>query len=81
MERFENVTRTVRTVVENVPSRYGGTYERRTKEIKCCGSWLRCDRFTVTCDSCGTDYNGSGQRLAPREQWGEETGEHWSECY
>tara|TARA_R100000234_G_scaffold101521_1_gene70573 strand:+ start:3974 stop:4363 length:390 start_codon:yes stop_codon:yes gene_type:complete len=24
---------------------------------------------------CGTEYNGSGQRLAPRSQWGEETGE------
>jgi hypothetical protein len=30
--------------------------------------------FTNTCD-CGADYNGSGQLLAPREQWGEETGE------
>ena len=36
--------------------------------------------FTTTCD-CGKDYNSSGQELAPREQWGEETGEHWSECY
>ena len=24
---------------------------------------------------CGRDYNGSAQLLAPREQWGEETGE------
>jgi hypothetical protein len=24
---------------------------------------------------CGADYNMSGQMLAPREQWGEETGE------
>lgn len=31
--------------------------------------------FTNTCDRCGTDYNGSGQELAPRSQWGEETGE------
>lgn len=30
--------------------------------------------FTNTCQ-CGLDYNGSGQLLAPREQWGEETGE------
>lgn len=27
------------------------------------------------CDKCGTEYNGSGQMLAPRSQWGEETGE------
>ena len=72
-----------RTIVEKVPSRSypGETYERRTKEVKCCGSWLRCDRFTVTCDACGSDFNQSGHRLAPRSQWGEETGEHWSECY
>jgi hypothetical protein len=30
--------------------------------------------FTNTCD-CGADYNMSGQRLADRAQWGEETGE------
>lgn len=44
-------------------------------EVKCCGEWLMCDRFTNTCPHCETDYNGSGQQLAPREQWGEETGE------
>lgn len=49
--------------------------------IKCdCGSTVSAMNFTNTCD-CGIDYNGSGQRLAPRGQWGEETGEHWSECY
>ena len=32
------------------------------------------DGFTNTCD-CGADYNMSGQLLAPRSQWGEETGE------
>jgi hypothetical protein len=30
--------------------------------------------FTNTCE-CGADYNMSGGILAPREQWGEETGE------
>lgn len=29
----------------------------------------------LSCDKCGRDYNSSGQRLAPRSQWGEETGE------
>ena len=29
------------------------------------------------CEGCGTEYNGSGQRLAPRSQWGEETGERF----
>lgn len=47
-----------------------------TKRIRCaCGRWLELDDpMTNTC-ACGADYNGSGQRLAPREQWGEETGE------
>lgn len=45
-------------------------------EIQCsCGEWVLCAYFTNTC-SCGADYNMSGQRLAPRSQWGEETGEH-----
>ena len=39
-----------------------------------CGSEVVLSGFTNTCD-CGKDYNMSGQELAPREQWGEETGE------
>lgn len=35
--------------------------------------------LTNTCDKCGTDYNMSGQRLAPRSQWGEETGESFAD--
>ena len=44
-----------------------------------CGELVNLDRFTNTCDGCGTDYNGSGQRLAPRSQWGCETGESVSD--
>ena len=39
-----------------------------------CGRTVHCPGFTNTCD-CGTDYNFAGVRLAPRSQWGEETGE------
>jgi hypothetical protein len=78
--RYERVTDGRRTRVEDVPSRYGGTYPRQTTEILCCGEWLSCERFTTTCTHCAADYNMSGARLAPREQWGEETGEHWTEC-
>ncbi len=49
-------------------------------QIRCCGIWLSLGKFTNTCCKCGADYNGSGQLLASRQQWGEETGEHWSEC-
>jgi len=39
-----------------------------------CGAEVYLSCFTNPCD-CGADYNMSGQALAPREQWGEETGE------
>lgn len=50
-------------------------FERGTVEVLCCGAWLMCDGFTNTCSQCGQDYNFAGQSLAPRECWGEETGE------
>lgn len=37
-------------------------------EVHCSNGWAN------GCD-CGTEFNGSGQTLAPRAQWGEETGE------
>jgi hypothetical protein len=33
------------------------------------------------CPECGTDYSATGQRLAPREQWGEETGESLADIF
>jgi hypothetical protein len=54
---------------------------RRTVEVKCCGEWLPCPAFTNTCPHCEADFNFAGQHLAPRSQWGEETGELWWECY
>ena len=44
-----------------------------------CGAEVVLEDFTNTCDKCGADYNRSGQLLAPREQWGEETGESLSD--
>lgn len=40
-----------------------------------CGHLVTLYGFTNTCERCGRDYNMDGQLLAPREQWGEETGE------
>lgn len=50
---------------------------RRTPIVRCgCGSSVECwDSWANQCDSCGTEYNGSGQQLADRYFWGEETGE------
>lgn len=48
------------------------------KQITCkrCGKGrVYLDGFTNTCPVCEADYNWSGQLLAPRSQWGEETGE------
>lgn len=42
-----------------------------------CGSTVHCDGFTSTCGECGRDYGGNGDILAPRSQWGAETGESW----
>lgn len=44
-----------------------------------CGCEVVLDGFTNTCEGCGRDYNMSGQELADRSQWGEETGEHYSD--
>lgn len=63
----------------------GGTYEHKVLEyqqkqggytvVECdCGRHLSCYGFTTTCE-CGRDYNWNGSQLAPRSQWGYETGE------
>lgn len=44
-------------------------------QLRCsCGAVVSLDGFTNACD-CGRDYNSCGSLLAPRSQWGEETGE------
>jgi hypothetical protein len=49
-------------------------------QAKChCGHIIELATFTNTCEKCGRDYNMSGQELAPRSQWGEETGESVSD--
>jgi hypothetical protein len=76
---------------ESQPCRCGKTMEPHTFDfsrvisgfvfIRCvCRRKVECHGFTTTC-FCGKDYNWNGDELAPRNQWGLETGEHWSECY
>ena len=53
--------------------------KKNVKSIQCnkCGNTVYLfNGFTNTCGKCGTDYNGFGQELAPRSQWGWETGEN-----
>ena len=44
-----------------------------------CGRRVELEFFTNTCE-CGAEFNSSGQRLGPREFWGEETGEQPCDC-
>lgn len=43
-----------------------------------CGKSLECPEFTNRC-ACGRSYNWAGQELAPPSQWGEETGERFTD--
>ena len=45
----------------------------------CRGATVELAGFTNTCTRCGRDYDSGGSLLAPREQWGEETGESLAE--
>ena len=54
---------------------FGESYTTPTLGKCDCGHILTLDAFTNTCRKCGSDYNSSGQSLAPRSQWGWDTGE------
>lgn len=41
-----------------------------------CAALVSLERWTNQCDGCGAEYDSHGQRLAARQLWGEETGEH-----
>lgn len=63
------------TVSEGSIVNYGAWHtEPAVGKCNHCGRKVYLYGFTNTCD-CGTDYNMSGQELAHRSQWGEETGE------
>ena len=63
------------------PGRIRVTVNRYMKPavIRCnCGAKLFLHSSWANECGCGREYNGSGQLLAPRAQWGEETGEVFS---
>lgn len=83
----EGATESHRKLVAGEMSGFQAPYVERFEHsykvaavYKCddCGDHVHCGSFTNTCD-CGADYNWNGSRLADREQWGEETGEHISD--
>jgi hypothetical protein len=63
-------------MIEIVRHRYKGV---PALGVCSCGTNVLLEGFTNTCDNCGKDYNLGGQELAPRSQWGEETGESLSD--
>lgn len=62
------------TVYKGIVSYYNSYTEPAIGLCDCCGGEVLLEGFTNTC-SCGADYNSSGQILADRSFWGEETGE------
>ncbi len=46
-----------------------------------CGAEVVLSQSDNDCEKCGAIYNSFGQRLAPREHWGEETGESLADIY
>lgn len=52
--------------------------EPKVIECKECGEEVVLySSWANECQECGTEYNGFGQQLASREQWGYETGEEF----
>jgi len=50
----------------------------RPEEYRChCGATIYSNGpgRDIDCPKCGDNFNSAGQQLAPRSQWGEETGE------
>jgi hypothetical protein len=69
-------------VLNSLPSNCYSHWAKVFTLVTChCGEEVICSNFTNTCDNCESDYNFNGSLLASREQWGEETGESWMECY
>lgn len=54
-------------------------YHRTVIQCEKCEERLALESAWLNTCSCGTDYSGTGQTLAPRSQWGEETGESLSD--
>lgn len=53
----------------------------RILSCQCGANFELVDWFEEQCPGCGRSYNGAGQELAPKSQWGEETGESLADIY
>jgi hypothetical protein len=82
----ENYSKCLEGIADGHPVHLIGIHEynwsyKHPRIIKCpCGEEVDLDHhFTNSCGKCGRDYDGSGNELAPRHLWGEETGEHFTD--
>jgi len=78
INNFINCTNKIHNVKDGRVVKYHRTWSTPPVGLCDCGKEIELDHFTNTCD-CGADYNSAGQLLAPRSQWGEETGESLSD--
>lgn len=66
----------IEDVVDRGVRRSENTYtEPAAIRCRCGAEVVLYSSWASECEKCGTEYNGGGQALAPRSQWGEETGE------
>lgn len=65
-------------VVDEGIGMYESGYTAPARGLCDCGEEVTLSGFTNPCD-CGRDYDSNGGLLAPRSQWGEETGESLGE--
>jgi hypothetical protein len=81
-ETIEEAQEARENIISKLPDNCYAHFNKLFKRIVCeCGEQVDCLNFTNTCDGCDSDYNFCGDLLAPREQWGCETGENPSDCY
>lgn len=78
-ENYRKCTDGTFRVIDKGIRRYVSRYVEPAEGKCACGNVVALEGFTNTCEDCGRDYNSSGQLLAPRSQWGEETGETLSD--
>ena len=76
---YERCQREPDRFVRRGVEKYEHSYTHPAVGLCDCGHRVSLGGFTNSCEGCGADYNRSGQRLASREQWGEETDESLSD--
>lgn len=82
-ERGESVATKSEESMKEIALEYGYLFSSEdgvfSKFAMCCGEpFALMSTWANACPKCDTEYNGSGQRLAPRSEWGHETGEQFS---